>query len=96
MEYQIVILFVIAILNSVFSYFIIKGGRKITDKLFSLVTLAVAFWSFNLAFFIKTLNLNDALIFANLYYISAAIIPLLFFYFSFVFPNRDSEFKKNI
>ena len=94
MEYQTATLFLIAILNSVFGYFVIKGNKRNTNILFSLVTTSVSLWSLNLAFFIKTTNLNNALIFANLYYILAATIPLLFFYFSLIFPNKDRKIKK--
>lgn len=94
MEYQIVTLFIIAILNGVFSYFIIRGNRNSTNILFTFVTLSVSLWSLNLAFFIKTSDLDKALTYANAYYIFAALIPLLFFYFSLVFPNGNCRFKK--
>lgn len=94
MEYQIVTLFLIAILNSVFGYFVVRGNKGVSNTLFSLVTLGVSMWALNLAFFIKATNLDSALLFANLYYISAASIPLVFFYFSLIFPNENSVFKK--
>src|SRR3989338_8189985 len=94
MEYQIVTLFIIAILNAVFGYFVVRGGGKATNTIFSLVAISVSLWALNLAFFIKSNNLESALIFANLYYIFAAAIPVLFFCFSLVFPQENMLFKK--
>ncbi len=93
MEYQIVTLSIIAILNAVFSYFVVKGGNKITNTIFSLVTISVSLWALNLTFFIESSDINNVFIFANLYYIFAAAIPVLFFCFSLVFPIRDVGFK---
>ncbi len=90
MNYQVVLLFIVAILNAVFSFFTLRGKKDITNILFSLFTLALALWALNIAFFINTSNLSSALIFANLYYIMASAIPLLFFYFSMYFL----EYKK--
>lgn len=94
MEYQIVTLFIIAILNAVFGYFVVRGGSKATNTIFSLVAISVSLWALNLAFFIKSNNLESSLIFANLYYIFAAAIPVLFFCFALVFPQENMLFKK--
>ena len=94
MQYQETILFITATLNVFFSYFVLRGEKKVTNYLFSLISLAVALWSFNLGFFILTDSLNAALIFANIYYVAAAAIPMLFFYFSLFFPENKERFKK--
>ena len=93
MPYQVVLLFVVAVINAVFSYFILRGPKSPTNILFSLVTLAVSFWSINLAFFILNSDLDAALIFANFYYISAAAIPFLFFFFSVFFLNENQKLR---
>ncbi len=93
MNYQVVLLFIVAILNAVFSFFTLKGKKNITNIFFSLFTLTLALWALNIAFFINTSDLSIALIFANLYYIMAAAIPLLFFYFSMYFLGYKKPTK---
>src|SRR3989344_644838 len=93
MPYQVVLLFIVSVINAVFSYFILRGPKGVTNVLFSLVTLAVSFWSINLAFFILNSDLDSALIFANFYYISAAAIPFLFFFFSVFFLSENYKLR---
>lgn len=93
MEYEVVILFIIAILNSLFSYAVVRGEKNTTNIIFSFIALSVSLWALNIAFFIRTQDINSAFIFANIYYLSAAIIPSLFFYFSLVFPHTDKKLK---
>jgi len=81
----VISLFVVASLNAFFAYFVLRGGRNIINILFSLIAISVSLWALNLAFFITTKNLDKALINADLYYIAAAAIPVLFFYFSLFF-----------
>ncbi len=93
MDYKIVLLFVVAVLNSIFSFFTLEGNKNTTNILFSLFTLTLALWALNIAFFMNTESLSNALIFANLYYVIAAAIPVLFSYFSIFFlgyrkPNK--------
>ncbi|MFA5838497.1 MAG: ATP-binding protein [Candidatus Paceibacterota bacterium] len=93
MNYKIVLLFIMAVLNGFFSYFILGKGKSKTNVLFSLITLAVASWALFLGFFISTKNLGYALLYADIYYIFAAIIPTLFFLFT-IFFNSEQKFKK--
>lgn len=94
MGYQEIILFVVGTLNAFFSYFILRGEKKVANYMFFLIALSVSLWSFNLGFFTITKNLDLALIFANSYYIAAAAIPIFFLYFSLFFPENKKRFKK--
>ncbi len=96
MNYQIVLLFVVAVLNSIFSFFTLKGDKNTTNTLFSLFTLTLALWALNIAFFISAEDLDSALIFANSYYIIAAAIPVLFFYFSLFFLDYKKPVKTHV
>lgn len=91
MDYQVVLLFIVTVINAVFSYFILKGPKNSTNILFSFVTLTVSFWSANLALFFLNDDFNKALLFANFYYVAAAAIPLLFFLFSASFLSKDQK-----
>jgi len=91
MPYEVVSLFAIAVLNALFSYFLLEGEKNKTNILFSLVTLSVALWSVNLALFIASSDLARGLFYANNYYLAAAAIPLLFFYFSLFFPPETTK-----
>ena len=94
MPYQVILLFIVAVLNSFFSYFILGKEKTSINKLFSIITIAVAFWALFLGLFINTRDLSYAIWFANIYYISAAIIPPAFFYFSLLFKTDKKELSK--
>lgn len=81
MRYEIVLLFIAAVFNATFSYIVLRGARTLTTTLFSVVALAVALWSLNLAFFLLSGDLIFSVVYANAYYIAAAAIPITFFYF---------------
>lgn len=88
MQYEIALLFLIAISNIAFAYVILRGDRKITSYLFSTGAISVALWSAGIGFFLITQNLESALIAANIYYIAAGMIVLAFYYFTIFFQNR--------
>jgi len=96
MNYQIVSLFLIAVLNGFFSYFILGREKSKTNILFSFIALSVASWALFLGFFISTKNLVYALIYADIYYISAALIPTLFFLFTIYFNSGKVFLKKHL
>ena len=94
MELHIKALFVIAVLNGVFSYFIVRGGKGALRTSFSLFVLAVGAWSLGLAFFMETENLDFALRYSILYYIAPAAVVLTFLCFSLFFLRE--KIKKSI
>jgi len=96
MNYQVVSLFITSILNAAFGYVILRGQRKITNIVFSLIAVAVSLWSVVLGFFILESNLDNALILANVYYTVAAAIPVLFLFFSQTFLNLRHFSRINI
>jgi signal transduction histidine kinase len=87
MHYETILLFTIAALNAFFSYFVLHGQRKVTNILFSLVAVSIGFWAIGLGLFLESTNFKFSLMFANFYYLSAAAIPVLFFYFCVFFQN---------
>ena len=88
MDLQVIILFTITILNSVFAYFIIRGEKNTLRSLFSLFVLSVGVWSLGLALFLQTNNLNLALKYSIFYYIAPAVVVLVFLYFT-LFNNVE-------
>ncbi len=91
MHYETFLLFTIAALNAFFSYFVLHGQRKVTNILFSMVAVSIGFWAIGLGLFLESTNFNFALMFANFYYLSAAAIPVLFFYFSVFFQSENRK-----
>ena len=79
MDYQIKLLTVVAIINILFSLFVIKQERSQTNILFSLFTLFIGLWSFGVGFFIYTSNQEFALVSANLFYLAPPLIVTIFF-----------------
>ncbi|HAS84755.1 MAG TPA: hypothetical protein DCS23_01620 [Candidatus Yonathbacteria bacterium] len=88
MDTKVQLLIIIAVLNILFSLFLIRDNRSLLRVLFSLVTFFVGLWALSLSLFVNTTNLNTALLASIFYYLCAAAIPLLFFYFSVVFVKN--------
>ena len=96
MPYQVIILFIVTIIGTILSYFLLRSDRRAVNILFSIFSITAALWSLNLGLFLNARNLNNALSFANFYYIAAAAIPLVFFYFSLFFKRENYHFNKNL
>jgi len=94
MDIQAQILFTIAILNALFSYFIVRGENSAIKSLFSIFVLVVGAWSLGLAFFIHTSATDIALKISIFYYIAPALVVLIFLYFSLIFLKHKLSFVK--
>jgi signal transduction histidine kinase len=92
MEVQVVILFVVAAVNSILSLFILLGTRNLQNLIYSIFVLFVSLWAIGLAFFLIETDLDSARSIANFYYIAAAAIPVTFLYFSFSFLSPSFRF----
>jgi len=62
--------------------------------LFAIFSISTASWALFLGLFLNTSNLELALKFANSYYVSAAAIPIIFYFFSRVFKRENISFNK--
>ena len=96
MSYQTIALFSIASLQGIFSLIVLRGERRLVNKIFSIFVLSAGLWPLGLGLFILTRNLSHALYFANGYYIAAALIPTLFLLFSIVFLRKETVSPKKI
>ena len=94
MEIQSTILFIVALVNSMLSLFVLFGKRNVTNIIYSIFVFFASFWSVMLGFFILERDIAHSLIIANSYYFFAAGIPLFFLYFSFVFPSNRFNVAK--
>lgn len=88
MSIEVIILFTSTVINTLLSIFIFRSQRDQVGLTYSIFVLFIALWSLGLAFFLLETDLNKALLFANGYYVAAAGIPMLFLYFSLIFPER--------
>ncbi len=96
LDYQVISLFAVAIISALFSY-VISGKRGEKSKrtettLFSLIAIFIGLWALNISFFIQQQYGDFTFLFVNAYYVSAAFIPLLFFYFAVSYVN-DKHIK---
>src|SRR3989344_3034052 len=87
-------LFIVAVLNALFSLILIRGARDRVNIVFSLFVLSAATWALGIAMFIIVDNVDQAIYIANFYYASAALIVLLFLYFSLVFLRGERRVTK--
>jgi signal transduction histidine kinase len=91
MNLQITLLLITASVNSLLSLFVLLGNRNKTNVVYSIFVLFASMWATGLAFFLMNDNLDQSLLIANFYYISAAGIPTFFLYFSLLFLNNNTN-----
>lgn len=89
MNYQVILLFITAAINSALSLLVLFGKRDRVNIIYSVFVLFASLWSVGLAFFILENDTQTAAQIANLYYMAAAGIPIFFLYFSLVFLNKN-------
>ncbi len=58
-------------------------------RLFSGVVIGVTFWTLSMFFFRGFQNVESVILFARFLYFSAALIPFVFLYFTFIFPDEN-------
>jgi len=95
MNFPVIILFSVSALAALFSYFLLRSERAVINLLFSVFSISTSLWALNLGLFLSSNSLDNALYYANFYYIAAAAIPVLFYYFALYFGRRESLFKKS-
>ncbi len=87
METSSIFLFIVAIVASYLSFYVLKGKRDFSTICFAFLILSISIWSYGLAFFSITSDASAALAFTKVYYIAAAGIPLFFWLFTMSFPK---------
>ena len=95
MAWQTTALFIVAVLNALFSLILIRGARNRVNIVFSLFVLSASAWSLGIGFFMIFRNLNLAFYITNFYYIFAGLIPVLFLFFSLFFLNEKRRITLN-
>src|SRR3989344_270922 len=84
----------VTVANLIFgSVVYLRNKKNLTNLLFFGVTLGVVFWSLSMVFFRGVSHIDIATLFSRILYFTAAIIPIVFLYFTFVFPNETFSFK---
>ena len=78
-----------------FGLFIFLKNRKInTNKIFSLLCFAIAFWSIFYFFWLTANNYSDALFYSRLLMIGAIFIPIIYLHFLFELTGKIKEKRK--
>lgn len=91
MPWHITTLFIVAVLNAVFSLILIRGSRTRVNNIFSVFVLSASAWSVGIGLFLGTGSLKVALYAADFYYVAAALIPILFLHFSLLFLREKDN-----
>ena len=91
MPWHITLLFIVAVLNALFSLILLRGARSPVNTIFSIFVLSAAAWSVGIGLFL--FNANDVWLIhiANFYYIAAGLIPVVFLYFSLLFLSNKER-----
>lgn len=90
MDIKVILLLIISIFHLIMAYkLFFREPIQTVRTAFALVLFAAALWSFGMAMFMYTLNLETAEFYARFFYFSAAAIPLFFLYFAnyFIYPS---------
>ena len=86
-------------LNFVVSVFIgilvyLKGKDKMENKIFALLTLSAAFWSFGYYFWQVSTKENSALFWSRFLMVGVIFIPIFYFHFIVTFLDLTEKYKK--
>ncbi|MBI4692106.1 MAG: hypothetical protein HY773_01545 [Candidatus Terrybacteria bacterium] len=86
------LLLLIGFINLIFGLVIyIKNRKSQTNFWFFLVVLSVTFWIFSMFFY---RSIEESVVFCSrILYLSASFIPIIFLYFSFIFPEEKFHLK---
>ena len=84
-----IILSIIALVDSVLSFIVIRGEKTSINKVFALFVLSAALWTAAISGFLLTSNIQNALWFANSYYVFALLIPSFFVLFAHYFSHEN-------
>lgn len=92
LDLKSIFLILVGIINLIYGLIIYLRNRKSQINFwFFLVVLSVTFWVFAMFFF--RLSKESSELLARVLYLSAALIPISFLYFSFVFPEEKNVFE---
>ncbi|MBU1130959.1 hypothetical protein KJ840_02395 [Patescibacteria group bacterium] len=96
MDIKNIILIAVALINIFLGVtLLVKNAKSPINVSFSLVTFGVAVWSFGIAMFNKTLDMETAIAWARLYYFGGAIIIFAFLFFANHFPYKSFAVSEN-
>lgn len=91
MDFKAIILLIISALLATFGVLVyLRGERKLSNRIFSLLIINVAFWSLSVAMFYQSKNLDIALFWANAAHVLGSLIPAVSLFFTFVFPTQEA------
>ena len=90
MDIKILFLIIIFVIHLAMATFLfLKSKGQPTRSAFALVLYGASLWTFGIAMFIATTNMEVAIVWARIYYFAAAVIPLAFLLFAnhFIYPQ---------
>ncbi len=88
------LIIIVAGLNLVYGVLIyLRNKKNSTSITFLFLTLAVGFWGLSIFTFRSAVDVSNAIVFSQVLYFSAALIPIVFLYFVYVFPDDKHVFK---
>jgi len=95
-----ILILIVAVINATFGVIIYSKDKKSSTSIwFFLLAVSVSFWGVSMFLFRSIHEIYFGEIFARILYFSAAAIPMVFIYFSLIFPNKTYSFsflQKNI
>ena len=89
------ILILLSLFNIALALLVIKQNvKRAVNILLSLIILCIASWSFFSYLYFNTSQESLALLFNNLMFLGPFLLPILFLYFSWVFPTYQALGRK--
>ncbi|MDO8669629.1 MAG: histidine kinase N-terminal 7TM domain-containing protein, partial [Candidatus Buchananbacteria bacterium] len=94
MDIKNIALIIVSLINLILGFIIlVQRPAKKSNIVFSLVVLNVVLWAFAIVFYRYTTDLLLALFLVRLFYSIAIFIPLLFLFFTFIFPEKNKFWR---
>jgi len=95
MDFRVIILFLMSAVYFGFWLLILrKGPKQILNRVYSIFVFDIVLWTFGLAMFYNTQDLEVSLFWANVLYLAGSLIPVAFLQFSFVFPSGQINISR--
>lgn len=97
MDFKNILLIIVSLVNLFFGFVIfIQKPQKKSNTMFSLVVFNVVLWAFIIIAYRYTEQLTLALFLVRIFYAVAVFVPLLFLFFTFIFPVEKNIWRQKI
>lgn len=97
MDLKNTIILISAAINLFLGFFILlKGSKKIVNKLYSLIAFSVSLWGVGMVLYRASATIGESIVWCRILYLAPIFIVCSFLLFSYVFPEGRERIKKSV